>query len=260
MADPTGLRQGSLQPRTSCRAVVRQVQAFCETEHRQFDESTSAYCQARSRPPINCLHQALTDSAAAAITVRIIHVRIQQKGFRTQELWISTMLLDPIAYPAEQIAALYLRRWEMELCFRDLKTTMGMEDLRCRSPALVQKELLVFLVAHNFIRCLIAQAASAYQVCRTRISFKGAVDAARSFHQAMRMARSQRHANRLARRLLEILARDLVAVRPGRYEPRALKRRPKPYARLTKPRHCFREAPHRGKQIQMKPGRKPCLS
>ena len=196
----------------------------------------------------------------AAITVRIIHVRIQQKGFRTQELWISTTLLDTIAYPAEQIAALYLRRWDMELCFRDLKTTMGMEELRCRSPALVQKELLAFLVAHNFIRCLIAQAASAYQVCRTRISFKGAVDAARSFHQAMRMARSQRHANRLARRLLEILARDLVPVRPGRHEPRALKRRPKPYARLTKPRHRFREAPHRGKRIQMKPGRKPCLS
>ncbi len=411
-----------LQPRTSCRAVVRQVQAFCETEHRQFDESTSAYCQARSRLPINCLQQALTDSAGAAdrlslqgipdwsrpikvvdassvrlpdtdanrrrypyprgqrpgcgfpvmqfcglyslasgailktaqspwnthevrlfkdlwpelqpgdillgdrsfgayvllalfsrrgvdvvsrlhqgrrfsrrnakrigpeqwlvtwqkppkrpdylteeewasvpaaITVRIIHVRIQQKGFRTQELWISTTLLDTIAYPAEQIAALYLRRWDMELCFRDLKTTMGMEELRCRSPALVQKELLAFLVAHNFIRCLIAQAASAYQVCRTRISFKGAVDAARSFHQAMRMARSQRHANRLARRLLEILARDLVPVRPGRHEPRALKRRPKPYARLTKPRHRFREAPHRGKRIQMKPGRKPCLS
>ena len=68
-------------------------------------------------------------------TVRIIHVRIHEKGFRTQELWISTTLLDPISYPAERIAQLYRRRWDMELCFRDLKTTMGMEELRCRTPA-----------------------------------------------------------------------------------------------------------------------------
>lgn len=162
------------------------------------------------------------------ITVRIIHVRIQQKGFRTTELWLSTTLLDPIAYPAEQIAGLYLRRWDMELCFRDLKTTMGMEELRCRTPAMVHKELLAFLVAHNLMRCLIAQAASAHQVPRARISFKGALDSARSFHQAIRLTRSRRHAQRLYRRLLQILALDLVPLRPGRVEPRAVKRRPKP--------------------------------
>ena len=176
------------------------------------------------------------------------------------ELWISTTLLDPVVYPAAQIAQLYRRRWDMELCFRDLKTTIGMEELRCLTPAMVHKELLVFLIAHNFMRCLIAQAASAHQVCRTRISFRGTVDAARSFHQAIRLARSQRHARRLYRRLLEILACDLVPLRPGRYEPRAVKRRPKPFSRLTKPRHLYREVPHRGKRIQKKPGRKPGLS
>ncbi len=194
------------------------------------------------------------------ITVRIIRVRVQEKGFRSRQLWISTTLLDPIAYPAEQIAHLYRRRWDMELCFRDLKTTMGMEELRCRTPAMAHKELLAFLVAHNFMRCLIAQAASAHQVCRTRISFKGAVDAARSFHQAMRLARSRQQARRLHLRLLEILAKDLVPLRPGRYEPRAVKRRPKPYCRLTKPRRIYRETPHRGKRTQKKPGRKPRLT
>ena len=180
--------------------------------------------------------------------MRILHVRVQQKGFRTTELWLSTTLLDPIAYPAEQITNLYLRRWDMELCFRDLKTTMGMEELRCRTPDMVHKELLAFLVAHNLMRCLIAQAASAHQMCRTRISFKGAVDATRSFYPAMRLARSRRHARRLYRRLLEILALDLVPRRPGRLEPRAVKRRPKPYSRLTQPRHLYRELPHRGKK------------
>lgn len=407
-----------LQPRTACRAVVRQVQACCETERQRIDESTSAYCQARVRLPVTCLQHALADSAQAAdrlsrqgvdgwhrpikvvdgtgvrlpdtaanrkaypdptghragcgfpvmkvlgvyslasgailktvegpwythdlrlfqtlwadlqpgdiamgdrafgaylalallllraidvvrrlhprrhfnprqarklgpsewratwtrpltppdylraeewaavpeqIAVRIIQVRIHVKGFRTQELWISTTLLDPIAYPAEQIAQLYLRRWNMELCFRDLKTTMGMEELRCQSPAMVQKELLAFLVAHNLIRCLIAEAATTHQVARTRISFKGAVDAARSFYQAMRRARSRRQARHLNRRLLEILARDFVPFRPGRGEPRAVKRRPKPYQRLTKPRRLYKERSHRGK-IR---GGSPCLS
>lgn len=411
-----------LQPRTACRAVVRQVQAFCETEGRRFDESTSAYCQARARLPLACMQQALTDSAQAAdrlslqgvpgwnrpikvvdatsvrlpdtdenrqtypyptgqrpgcgfpmmqvcglyslasgailntvqgvwsahegrlfkdlwqelqagdivlgdrlfgayvllallpqlgvdvvsrlhqgrrfkprqgtriapgqwlvtwhkpetpcrylsaeewakvpdsITVRIIHLRVQQKAFRTRELWISTTLLDPIAYPPEAIADLYRRRWDMELCFRDLKTTMGMEMLRCRSPAMVHKELLAFLIAHNFIRCLIAQAATAHHVCRSRISFKGSIDAARSFHQAIRLARSSREAQRLRQRLLHILAHDLIPSRPGRYEPRALKRRPKTYSFLTKPRHIYREIPHRGKRTQKTPGRKPRLS
>ena len=411
-----------LQPHTSCRAVVRHVQAFYETERTPFDESTSAYCQARDRLPLFCLQQALHDSAQASdrlawqgvpgwtrpikvvdgssvrlpdtaanrkaypypsgqrpgcgfpvmqfcglyslrsgailqtvqspwsahevpllralapelqtgdillgdrafgaytilallsrrgvdvvsrlhqgrrfkprhgqrlgpgewlttwskppkrpdylteeewsavpedIPVRIIHYRLEEKGFRTQELWISTTLLDPVVYPAAQIAQLYRRRWDMELCFRDLKTTMGMEELRCRTPSMVHKELLSFLVAHNFMRCLMAQAASTHRVDRTRISFKGTVDATRSFHQAMRSALSPRHAKRLHRRLLEILAHDLVPLRPGRYEPRAVKRRPKPFSRLTKPRHLYREIPHRGKRIQKKPGRKPRLS
>ena len=181
------------------------------------------------------------------ITVRVIHVRVHAKGFRTQELWLSTTLLDPVAYPAEQIAELYRRRWDLELCFRDLKTTMGMEELRCRSPEMVHKELLAFLVAHNFIRCLMAEAATCHNVPRTRISFKGAVDAARSFYQAMRTAPSMRKARSLYRRLLEILAADRVPLRPGRCEPRAVKRRPKNYQRLSQPRHRYKVTPHRGK-------------
>jgi len=187
------------------------------------------------------------EQAPEQITVRLIQVRIHANGFRTQELWFSTTLLDPITYPAVLIAQLYLRRWDMELCFRDLKTTMGMEELRCQSPAMVRKELLAFLVAHNCIRCLIAEAATTHKIPRMRISFKGAVDAARSFYQAMRLSISACNARRLYHRLLEILARDLVPLRPGRSEPRAVKRLPKPYQRLTKPRSCFRELPHRGR-------------
>jgi hypothetical protein len=181
----------------------------------------------------------------AEITVRIIHSRMNTKGFRTKELWIATTLLDTEAYPAEEIAALYLQRWELELCFRDLKTTMGMEFLRCRTPEMVRKELFAYLIAHNFIRCLIAQAADVHDLPRTRISFKGTIDAARSFHQAIRLTRSVKKSRHLRNRLLEIIARDPVPLRPNRLEPRAVKRRPKNYQRLTSPRHSFREVPHR---------------
>ena len=184
----------------------------------------------------------------AQITVRLIRSRLARPGFRTTEVWLSTTLLDAQAYPAAQIVALYLRRWEMELCLRDLKTTMGMEELRCLSPAMVEKELRMFVTAHNLIRCLMAEAAATHGVPRTRISFKGTIDAARSFHQAMRLARSARQTRQLHARLLEILALDLVPLRLGRAEPRAVKRRPKPYQRLTRHRRLFREIVHRGKR------------
>jgi hypothetical protein len=190
------------------------------------------------------------------ITVRIIRSRLTRPGFRTTEVWLSTTLLDHQAYPAERIVELYLRRWEMELCLRDIKTTMGMEELRCLTPEMIDKELRAFLTAHNFVRCAIAEAAAEHRANRTRISFKGTVDTLRSFHQAMRAARSARKVRRLRARILEVIASDLVPLRPERAEPRAVKRRPKPYQRLTKPRRLFRENPHRGK-IRSAP---PCLS
>jgi len=185
------------------------------------------------------------------IQVRIIRSRMNIKGFRTRTIWIVTTLLDVTLYPASDIIKLFLRRWEMELSFRDLKTTMGMEALRCRSPQMIEKELRVFLIAYNCLRALMAEAASKHNVVCRLISFKGTIDTIRSFYPAMLRAGSHRTLNRLHKRLLEILAADLLPLRPGRSEPRAVKKRPKPYPLLTKPRQQFKEVPHRGKP-------KPC--
>lgn len=191
----------------------------------------------------------------AQITVRIICSRLARPGFRTTEVWLCTTLLDVQLYPAEQIVALYLRRWDMELCLRDLKSTLGMEELRCLSPQMAHKELLMYLVAHNLLRCLIAEAAAAHRVDRTRISFRGTVDAARSFHQAMAPA-GQRRARQLHARLLLVIAADLVPHRPGRSEPRAVKKRAKPFPLLNKPRHQYDRVSYRHKH-RAPP---PCLS
>jgi len=94
----------------------------------------------------------------AQITVRILRFTATIRGFRGRRITLVSTLLDPKLYPAQGLVGLYARRWRLELCLRDLKTTMGMEQLRCKSPDMAEKELLAYLIAHNLIRCVIAQA------------------------------------------------------------------------------------------------------
>ena len=183
----------------------------------------------------------------AQITVRIIRFTATIRGFRARRITLVTTLLDPKDYPAQELIALYARRWRLELCLRDLKTTMGMEQLRCKSPDMAEKELLAYLVAHNLIRCLIAEAVARYQVDLERVSFKGSVDALRQYSDAIAKAPNQKLRDQLWADLLLNLARDLVRYRPNRQEPRAVKRRPKPYPLLNQPRHRFVEIPHRNR-------------
>ena len=179
-----------------------------------------------------------------AMEVRIVRARVRQRGFRTRELTLATTLLDAQLYPAAELLAAYARRWRLELCFDDLKTTLGLETLKCLSPALAEKELLVGLIAHNLLRCVMAQAAQEHAVALERISFKGALDALRHFSHALCQTRCTRRKKELWAALLLALARDLVPERPGRREPRAVKRRPK-YPLLTRPRHQQRDRPRR---------------
>ena len=154
------------------------------------------------------------------------------------------MRLDPENYPAQDIAQLYLRRWKIELWFRDIKTSLGMEVLRCQTPQMVHKELEMFLIAYNFIRCLMVQAGTTNHATLDRLSFKGAVDSIRPFSLAMAQARSKNKQNHLILELLEVIARDEVPNRPERLEPRAVKRRPKSYQLLNRPRHLMQAIPH----------------
>jgi len=189
----------------------------------------------------------------AQITVRIIRFTATIRGFRSRRVTLVTTLLDPQFYPAAEIIALYARRWRLELCLRDLKTTLGMETLRCQTPDMAEKELLAYLVAHNLIRCVMAEAMAQYGVELERISFKGTVDALRQYSEAMGRARNRKMRRQLWDDLLWNLARDLVRLRPHRLEPRAVKRRPKPYPLLNKPRRCFQEISHRSRYWKGRP-------
>jgi hypothetical protein len=196
----------------------------------------------RLQPP--WLPQCLWKTIPEQLTVRVIRFPLHRRGYRPESVTLVTTLLDPQNYPAQDIAELYLRRWKIELWFRDLKTSMGMEVLRCQTPQMVHKELEMFLIAYNFIRCLMVQAGAINHVTLDRLSFKGSVDSVRQFSLAMAQARSKKKQNHLLRELLEVIARDEVPDRPDRLEPRALKRRPKSYQLLNRPRHLMRGIPH----------------
>ena len=175
------------------------------------------------------------------LSLRAVTGSLYRQGFRVRQVTVITTLLDPELYPAREILQAYLRRWRLEMCLDDLKTTLHMESLRNRSPEMAQKELYTRLIAHNLIRCTMAQAAHQHTVPLDRISFKGSLDAVRHFSLAMAQARSKNKRQQLWATLLEILAKDLVPERPGRREPRAVKRKKNRYPRLRGPRRQFRD-------------------
>jgi hypothetical protein len=179
------------------------------------------------------------------LTVRVVRGSVVQKGFRVRQVTLVTTLLDPQLYPAAEILQAYVRRWRLEMCLDDLKTTLGMEMLRSRTPAMAHKELWMRLIGHNLIRWVMAQAARAHGVGLERISFKGSLDGLRQFTQAMAQARSKKKRGELWEELLRIVAVDAVPDRPGRREPRAVKRKRNKYPRLSAPRGVFRDRPKR---------------
>jgi hypothetical protein len=199
----------------------------------------------RLKPP--WLPQSWWQKIPEELTVRVIRFNLCRPGYRTESVTLVTTLLDPQKYTARDIAELYARRWKIELWFRDIKTSMGMEVLRCKSPQMVHKELEMSLIAYNAIRCLIAEAGAINDVPLERMSFKGTVDSMHQFSVAIAQARSKKKQNQLIARLLEVIALDQVPDRPERIEPRAVKRRPKAYQLLNRPRHVMKETRHRGK-------------
>ena len=175
------------------------------------------------------------------LTVRILRFATETPGFRSRRIYVATTLLDPVAYPAEEIASLYRDRWMIELRFRDIKNTLGMDVLRGESADLVRKEILMHLLAYNLIRSLMWRAAAQHQTDLHRLSFAGTVDRLKAVAPYLWLWAGTPQAHRLSELLLRWIAHDPVPHRPNRIEPRAVKRRPKEYDRLNKPRHQLRK-------------------
>jgi hypothetical protein len=184
----------------------------------------------------------------ATLTLRIVRFEITVPGFRSKQVLLTTTLLDPKIYPADELAKLYFRRWNVELHFRQIKTMLGMDILRCLNPSMVLKELAMHRIAYNLIRSLMQRAALTYDVDLERLSFKGSLDSLHHFADAIYAThRKPSKQALLFDALLRTIASDLVPLRPNRCEPRARKRRPKNYQLLTKPRKKMHTAPHRNR-------------
>jgi hypothetical protein len=180
----------------------------------------------------------------ARITARELRVRVKDKTKRVRKLVIVTTLLDANIYRTSELGGLFRRRWHAELDLRSLKAEMRMEMLRTRSPAMVRKEIGMHLLAYNLIRGIMAEAARASEIKPRTISFTGSVHTIRAFEESHLYDPGRIVAD--LPRLLELIGQKRVGDRPDRYEPRAVKRRPKPHPRLTMPRKAAKRLIRRG--------------
>ena len=164
--------------------------------------------------------------------VRELRFRVEQPGYRVDEIVLVTTLLDPVVYTKEDLADLFLKRWNIELDLRSIKIVMQMDVLRCKSPDLVDKEIWVHMLAYNIIRELMVIAAAKNGAEPREMSFKGTLQALTAFRDATRTANPERRVQ-LWEEMFVAIAHDRVGDRPGRVEPRAKKRRPKQYDLLN---------------------------
>jgi hypothetical protein len=169
------------------------------------------------------------------IWVRELRYQITQPGYRVHEIVLVTTLLDSIVYAKKDLAALYLKRWGVELDLRSIKIVMQMDVLRCKSPDMVDKEIWVHMLVYNVIRGLMVTAAAENGAAPRELSFKGTLQAITAFRETLRTG-GPKLRSRLWQAMLAAIAYDRVGDRPGRVEPRAKKRRPKQYDLLNCPR------------------------
>jgi hypothetical protein len=201
-------------------------------------ESIEVWHKPKTRPKGLSLEE--FNSIPLTLTVRVIKYYIPSPGYRTKYVTLVTTLLDPEVYPTTEIMRLYGQRWEVELNLKHLKTTLGMDILRGKTPEMVRKEIYAHLLAYNLLRTLMWEAGTTYKVNPLQLSIQGTRRHLDNFIPLLASA-SNRKRVQLYQSLLKIIVHKLVQERPGRWEPRVRKRRPKAYPLMIKPRQVLRQ-------------------
>jgi len=233
-------------PETKIRKAIGSLLPTANT----FDVVVTWKRPAQRTPSQTCEEFALMPES---IPVRVVRYTIAQRGFRTRCVTLVTTILDA-AIPTSDLVALYFRRWDIELHFREIKIHLNMDVLRCLTPPMIERELRMHFIAYNLIRCVMQKAALTHDVDLKRLSFKGSLDTVRQFANATCGAEDKpRTVSALIDEMLLAIARDPNPLRPGRSEPRVRKRRPKNYRLMTKPRHEMGPLPHRKVGVENNP-------
>jgi hypothetical protein len=183
------------------------------------------------------------------LSMREVRFQTGRPGYRTKEVVVATTLLDALAYPKADVAELYHHRWSVELDVRSIKQTLKMDVLSCKTPEMVRKEIWTHLLAYNLTRQVMAQAAasSGKTIKPRELSFAGAVQTLCAFRWLLVLGEEGRQGT-FASALLVALLTHRVGDRPGRVEPRKVKRRRKAHRLLTRPRQQERERLKQGKK------------
>lgn len=166
------------------------------------------------------------------VELRLLQVKIPERGFRPKALNLVTTLTDHETFRVDDLAALYRQRWAVELDIRSIKVTMGMDALRCKTPELVRKEIWACLLAYNLIRQKMCQSAKAQEVSPRSLSFTNALQTVAAGWMVMPLLDDNTQGVLLKIELSSIASKR-VGNRPGRVEPRAVKKRPKAMPLLT---------------------------
>jgi hypothetical protein len=188
--------------------------------HGQEDQQVEWF-KPKTCPP--WLDPSIFETLPPSLLLRELRYQVSQPGFRSRLITLVTTLIDVACYRKDDLAELYYKRWEAETHLRQLKITMKMDVLHCKTVLGVLKELTVFTLIYNLVRLVMLQSATHQQVDIERISF---IDALRWLSAPESGVP------------LEELFVNLW--RPNRVEPRVQKRRPKKYPFMTKPRHILR--------------------
>lgn len=151
-----------------------------------------------------------------------------------------TTFLNPKEVSKNELGVLYIKRWLIEIDFRAIKTTMQMDILRCKTPEMAEKEIAVHLLGYNLIRTVMAETASQWRISPRDISFKAAIQILNAFRERG-LFNSKSKMKEILKELFKAIARNRVNDRPGRVEPRVIKRRPKGYSLMMKPRQILKD-------------------
>ena len=187
------------------------------------------------------ISEELYERIPETMTLREVRFQVTVPGRRTETLTVVTSLIDPETYPPEDIAELYGYRWNAELDIRDIKQTLGLDHVRCKTPDMVRRELWVTLLAYNLVRKLIATAAAVHGQQPRQVGFTLACQTILSSWMLLATG-ACRDGRQLWHLALERIAANEVANRPGRIEPRMLKRRRHRYPLMHDPRWKLRRA------------------
>jgi putative transposase len=171
--------------------------------------------------------------------LRLIERTIIIPGFRPKRIRLLTTLIDQEAYPADELAGLQKRRWDAELRLRDIKTAMGMEHLSCKTPAMVKKEVTMFMIAYNLVRAMMADAARSSGVAAARLSFSSSAAQTEEWMRMMLLRRPLVGKPELMKSFMSSLAECVVPFKPGRHEPRVVKQTDQRFPKMKVPRKTY---------------------